>query len=111
MGRSIAVLIGMLLACQAGAVTTGAVLLETCSNVKNEASFNSGVCSGYVGAVADMMSNYPYAGLQACFPVDATRAQLVQVSIKFLREHPGVLHLSAYNNVASAFLVAFPCRR
>ncbi len=76
--------------------------------LENKASFRSGVCTEYVGAIADMMSNYPYAGLQACFPVDATRDQLVQVSIKFLREHPGVLHLSAYNNVASAFLVAFP---
>ena len=111
MGRSIAVLIGMLLTCQAGAVTTGAVLLETCSEVGNKASFESGVCTGYVAAIVDMMSNYPYVGLQACFPVGVTRDQLVRVSVKFLRENPGVLHLSAYNDVASALLVAFPCKR
>jgi hypothetical protein len=111
MNRAILLLIGMLLACPAGAVTTGYDLLESCSETKTDTPFESGVCNGYVRAVADVMFNYPFSGLQACFPVDVTRDQLVGVSIKFLREHPGVLHLSAYHNVASALLLAFPCNR
>jgi len=111
MGRAIAVLIGMLLACEAPAVTTGTALLKYCSAEESGATFDSGVCYGYVGAVVDMMSNYPFAGLQACFPVDVTRDQLVSASIKYLRNHPGVLHLSAYTNVASALLLAYPCHR
>lgn len=111
MKRTILLLIGMLLACPAGAVTTGYELLESCSEADTDTRFESGVCNGYVGAVADVMFNYPFTGLQVCFPVDITRDQLVRVSIKFLREHPGVLHLTAYHNVASALLLAFPCNR
>ena len=111
MGRVIAVLIGMLLACEAPAVTTGTALLKYCSETENGATFDSGVCNGYVGAVVDMMSNYPFAGMQACFPLDVTRDQLVSASLKYLREHPGVLHLSAYTNVASALILAYPCRK
>jgi phosphoglycolate phosphatase-like HAD superfamily hydrolase len=111
MNRAILLLIGMLLACPAGAVTTGYDLLESCSEAKSDTPFESGVCTGYVRAVADVMFNYPFTGLQVCFPVDVTRDQLVGVSIRFLREHPGVLHLTAYHNVASALLLAFPCKR
>jgi hypothetical protein len=111
MKRAILLLSGMLLACPAGAVTTGYDLLESCSEAETDTAFESGVCNGYVGAIADVMINYPFFGLQACFPVDVTRGQLVRVSTEFLREHPGVLHLTAYNNVASALLLAFPCNR
>jgi hypothetical protein len=111
MRRAIVVLIGMLLACPAGAVTTGYDLLRYCSQAETEATFKSGVCNGYIRAITDVMFNYPFAGLQACFPEGVTRGQVVRVSVKFLREHPGLLHLSAYNNVASALLVAFPCKR
>ncbi|MDH3287094.1 MAG: Rap1a/Tai family immunity protein [Betaproteobacteria bacterium] len=111
MKRAILLLVGMLSACPAGAVTTGHDLLEFCSEPETDATFESGVCNGYVAAIFDVMLNYPFSGLQACFPVEVTRGQLVRVSTKFLREHPGVLHLSAYNNVTSALLLAFPCKR
>ena len=111
MGRVIAVLTGMLLACEAPAVTTGTDLLQYCAGAESEVTVQSGICRGYVSAVADMMTNYPFAGLRACLPVDATTDQLVAVSSKYLRDHPGVLHLSAYANIAAAFSLAYPCRR
>ena len=109
MRRATPVLIGMLLACPAGAVTNGHDLLEICSKAASDSSFERGFCDGYVRAISDQMFNYPFVGLQTCFPVDVTSRQLTQISVKYLREHPGLLHLSAYNNVASALLVAFPC--
>ena len=110
MRRATVVLIGMLLAAPVGAVTTGHELLETCSRVDKEATFERGFCDGYVRAISDEMYNYPFAGLQTCFPADVTSRQLTQISIRYLREHPGLLHLSAYHNVASALLIAFPCK-
>jgi len=111
MGRAIAVLLGMLLAFEVPAVTTGTDLLKTCSESEDAAGFESGVCNGYVGAVADMMSNYPIAGLRACFPNDVTRSELISAFHKYLQEHSGVLHLSAYTNIASALALAYPCSR
>jgi len=110
MTRAMVVLIGMLLASPAGAVTTGHELLETCSRTAAASGFERGFCDGYVRAVSDEMFNYPFAGLQTCFPVGVTSRQLTQISVKYLREHPGLRHLSAYHNVASALLVAFPCK-
>lgn len=110
MRRATVVLIGMLLAAPAGAVTTGHELLETCSRVDAEATFERGFCDGYVRAISDEMYNYPFAGLQTCFPANVTNRQLTRISVKYLREHPGLLHLSAYHNVASALLIAFPCK-
>jgi hypothetical protein len=109
MRRATLVLIGMLLASPAGAVTTGYELLETCSRAVSKSSAERGFCDGYVRAISDQMFNYPFLGLQTCFPTDVTSRQLTQISVKYLREHPGLLHLSAYHNVASALLVAFPC--
>ena len=111
MGRAIAVLAGMLLACEAAAVTTGTDLLGYCAGAESEATVESGICRGYVSAVADMMTNYPFAGLKACLPFDVTTDQLVSVSSKYLRDHPGVLHLSAYTNIAAALVLAYPCQR
>lgn len=111
MRRATPVLIGMMLASQAGAVTTGHDLLEMCSKPVSESGFERGFCDGYVRAISDQMHNYPFVGLQTCFPMDVTSRQLTQISMKYLREHPGVLHLSAYHNVESALLRAFPCRR
>lgn len=111
MGRAVAMLLGALLAVEAPAVTTGTDLLESCSGADSGTHFESGVCSGYVGAVADMMSNYPIAGLRACFPVDVTRGELIRAFHNYLKEHSGVLHLSAYTNVASALALAYPCSR
>lgn len=111
MTRATMVLIGMLLTSQAAAVTTGHDLLRYCSRSGSESTFNDGLCRGYIRAITDVMFNYPLIGLQACFPANATEAQFARISVKFLREHPGLLHLSAYNNVASALLLAFPCKR
>ncbi len=110
MTRAPLVLIGTLLASSAGAVTTGQDLLETCSRAAPGSGVNSGFCDGYVRAVSDEMLNYPFAGLQACLPTDITSRQLTEVSVKFLHEHPGLLHVTAYQNVESALLVAFPCK-
>jgi len=111
MGRAIALLLGLFLAFEAPAVTTGTELLKACSEPEDGASFDRGVCDGYVGAVFDMMSNYRIAGLRACFPVGVTRSELVNAFHKYLLEHSGVLHLSAYTNVASALALAYPCSR
>ena len=111
MRRAMAVLIAMLLGSPAAAVTTGHELLETCSGATAGSGFERGFCEGYVRAVSDEMFNYPYANLQTCFPADVTGRQLTRISVNYLREHPGLLHLSAYHNVASALLVAFPCKR
>ncbi len=110
MTRATVVLMGMLLAPPAGAVTTGQELLETCSKTAAEPGFERGFCDGYVRAISDEMYNYPFAGLQTCFPANVTNRQLTRISVKYLREHPGLLHLSAYHNVASALLIAFPCK-
>ena len=110
MGRAIALLLGLLLAVEAPAVTTGTELLKACSSeAEDTASFDRGVCNGYVGAVFDMMSNYRIAGLRACFPVNVTRGELISAFHDYLREHSGVLHLSAYTNLASALALAYPC--
>jgi hypothetical protein len=83
----------------------GNELLERCSS---EQSFGSGYCAGYAAAIADAAR--VISGDQVCIPATATLAQVRDVVIQYLREHPEERHYAAGSLVLRSLLVAFPCR-
>jgi hypothetical protein len=70
----------------------------------------SGVCVGYIEAIADAMGVYPVRNYRACIP-DGTQAwQLRPVVVRFLALHPDIRYLGADELVPRAYSEAFPCK-
>lgn len=91
---------------------TGDKLLENCREVETRSeAFNTGVCAGYVTAVADAMALPVVGGLRACIPIGVTTRQIVAVVTKYLRDHPEELHYSANSTATLALRMAFPCSK
>jgi hypothetical protein len=81
-------------------------LLARCSG----AGFDSGVCEGYVMAVADAMSgDNSVLGLRACIDVQVKGTQVREVVVAALRRGPANWHLTARGLAAKAIAEAFPC--
>jgi hypothetical protein len=71
------------------------------------------VCSGYVTGVYDMLEGISSENAipPLCVPADVTRGQLQAIVLKFLNEHPELLHYSAAALVNIAIRQAFPCTK
>jgi hypothetical protein len=77
-------------------------LFESCE--LDDASFEDGVCYGYVFGVYDVMSE-----LTVCAPAGVTGQQLVNIVRKYLKENPEDLHHKAASIVNFALAPVFPC--
>jgi len=79
-------------------LTTGNDLMQHC--VAAPDSF----CAGYVGGVIDTSHTL------FCIPPDATKRQIIKITIMYLRDHPEKLGLFAPSLVIKATQAAFPCK-
>ena len=91
--------------------TTGNSLLETCSSVgKADELF----CLGYIGGVADVdgLEGATFPERQrSCVPDNVSNGQLMDVVVKYLKEHPEERHMLAAILIVEALTKAFPCKR
>jgi hypothetical protein len=70
-------------------------------------------CVGYVAGVMDGALMAPIITNSrpvVCAPKGGTSEQSLRAVIKYLRDHPEVLHESAEVHVITALVKAFPCR-
>ena len=62
---------------------------------------------GYLDGIADAAVGLGYT----CYPTGVTQAQLREVVMKYLRDHPERLNDPAPLLVLNGLLEAFPCKR
>ena len=85
-------------------------LLELCKA-------NSPACGNYVNGAADTLTLFTWSTVLmgfrlpfvACIPQVTTR-EIVDVTMLYLQEHPGMRHENGANLVAYALTQAFPCQ-
>jgi hypothetical protein len=90
---------------------TGNELAEYCS--KKEASFSSGICSGFIrGAIDGFATALAFIGndQRYCLPSNTTNDQTRKVVEKYLNDNPQDLHMSADILTIVAMIRAFPCK-
>lgn len=68
--------------------------------------WETGLFYGYVGGVFDAGH-----GQWFCTPAGVTRGQIAEIVKVFLRDHPGLLHLSATKLVTGALTLQFSCNK
>ena len=83
---------------------TGNDLLGYCESKED---FSHGICLGYVDAIRDAYltssKTPPFAT-----PVEVTNKQLMDVVVKYLKDHPQSRHLHAAFLTRDAYIEAFP---
>ena len=79
-------------------MTTGNDLMQHCIAAPD------GFCAGYVGGVIDTTHAL------FCFPPEATKRQIINITIVYLHDHPEKLHLFAPSLIIKAMRAAFPCK-
>jgi len=108
---------------------SGNTLHNACNAAGDDSAVQFGFCIGYIGGVFDgmkfgagavMFQAMPESSaaevdqatnsmIGVCVPVNAERAQLVDIVIKFLTENPQMRHESARGLIFQALQRAFPC--
>ena len=83
---------------QANRLTTGNDLMQHC--VASPDNF----CAGYIGGVIDTSHTL------FCIPPEATKREIINITIIFLRDHSDKLGLYAPNLIIKAMRTAFPCK-
>lgn len=83
---------------QADHLTTGNDLMRHC--IASPDSF----CAGYIGGVIDT------SHALFCIPHEATKREIINITIVYLRDHSDKLGLYAPNLVIDAMRTAFPCK-
>ena len=83
---------------QANRLTTGNDLMQHC--VTSPDNF----CAGYIGGVIDTSHTL------FCIPPEATKREIINITIIFLRDHSDKLGLYAPNLIIKAMRTAFPCK-
>jgi len=79
-------------------LTTGNDLMKHCIAAPD--SF----CAGYIGGVIDT------SHAMFCFPPEATKRKIINITIMYLHDHPEKLGLFAPSLVIKAMRTAFPCK-
>jgi hypothetical protein len=88
--------------CQAAIIfDTGNEFLSMCDPMANIVSYCGGVATGYF----DMLQTTG----ETCAARLTTREQVVDILIKFLRDHPEARHRSVASQARAALIQAFPC--
>ena len=89
---------------------TGNDLAEDCEAKNN--MLKQGACIGFVTGLNQgvfLTSSISKSKKIFCAPRGVSVGQLVKVAVKFMKENPEVLHLSAGIILMRAYRVAFPC--
>jgi hypothetical protein len=72
--------------------------------------YNSGVCDGYIMAIADAVSgDNSVLGLRACISVEVAGSQILEIVVGALHREEASRNLAARGIVAKALAQAFPC--
>jgi hypothetical protein len=88
-----------------GSFVSGNDLYEKCNSESGTVSH--GICGGYITGIADLLNN---AG-KLCIPHQmVTVRQLLDIVVKYLREHPEERNISASLLVVLALHDSFPCK-
>ena len=90
--------------CQAEYYSAGE-LHQYCES-DSTADYQGGVCDGYITAIADTMSD-----AKCRFHSGIRIGHVVDVVVKYLREHPETWRDSAASAVEAALRKAFPCNK
>jgi hypothetical protein len=87
---------------------TAETMLKYCTAPDNSGPLTA--CYWYVAGYAhgSTMAKLD-AGRPVCMAAGVSPFQLVQVTVKFLKDHPNILHLPIENVLWQAFEQAFPC--
>jgi hypothetical protein len=102
---------------RAGSFVNGNELLGRCTS---ESGFDSGLCRGYLQGIVDAsvaLATWEFkqddGGRRpgTCLPNDVTVGQVVDVWLKYAKEHPEKRHLAAASLTLNAFEDAWPCPR
>ena len=110
--RLVAMATAVALAClPAAAADSGIDLWSQCTG--KSISFSTGVCYGYVKAIAEVMAVSPKGvhGFRACFPEGNTWGQAVDAVKRYLDQNPEQRHFAGLYLVPSASAEAFPCNQ
>ena len=95
----------ILLAASPAIALTGSQLKEDGDKIeKAPGSYSSGYFDGYVLGVLDLTQG------RLCIAERATTGEVLQVVIKYLKDHPEELHLRASDVVIKAVQTAWPCK-
>src|SRR5262245_3844857 len=98
---------------QVNAAVTGNDWQSYCANDKKPGEFAA--CIYYTRGLADGLTLWEMAKPEAafiCIPAEVTGRQLVDVGMKYLREHPAERHKSAAYLLALAFIESdWVCRK
>lgn len=101
---AVAVIVAAMAPAPAGAFQTGNSLHGDCLD---QPAGPTGACVAYLAGVIDgMWWGKPNT---ICFPDGVTQGQAAAVIVKYMRENPERMHLSAPVLVADALMPAFPC--
>jgi 2-methylcitrate dehydratase PrpD len=90
---------------------TGNKLLEECEATE---PFRQAFCLGYIMGVTDVdgMDGAAFPERRrTCVPEDVTNGQLLDILVKYLKNHPEERHYSAAVLAIKAITKAFPCKR
>jgi|SRR5271157_2805602 len=72
------------------------------------ADYSDGYCTGFIVGSGQVMQSEPGPSL-ICIPGEATVGQAKLVVIKYLNDHPEILHLPASILIRRALTKAWPC--
>lgn len=92
-----------------GSFANGNALLADCDS---SVGYDRGACSGYISGVSDAIASYQTVHAFpdfVCMPDQVQRGQIIDVVVKYLRDHPEKRHLGAASMVTAALRLAFPC--
>jgi len=86
------------------AIDTAGALFDTCNN-QNDSS-KQAYCFGYVAGVTDVLTGMHII----CAGARIGLAEIKDVVVKYLREHPGERNMDADDLTSTALTLAFPCK-
>ncbi len=79
----------------------------------SKSRYSRGICLGYILSVVDTHKTFNVVTKTPkyfCIPRKVTSGQVQQVTIKYFKDHPEILHNSASSAVLEALNDAFPCK-
>jgi hypothetical protein len=114
---AVAIVMSLFAAGQANAQSrAGADLQKQCKQEVRVSFAAGGLCRGYIRGLIDAQSVFasdvkhpPSWELVSCIAPDVTNAQTIEVVVKFLDNHPELLHQPAAVLVMQSLHEAFPC--
>src|SRR5262245_8421463 len=87
--------------------TTGNLIAERC---RAEGAVEAAYCAGFVVAIAETVNAATVWNAKACIPAQVTTGQLMDITKKYLSDHPELRHYVGASLVAHAFMETFPCK-